>query len=175
MVCVCTKASLSARLTERQSLLISFPLRHSQFPICNYAHDDRYANRTFHSINLLETQILGKGTRAIKAIYEPSQHIRMNIPTPNPQHTHLVALSQLLHLTHHRNKNQHRLSKWYISFGILRRQVARLLPVVPEYVIESQSRGKVKGKARERKERQERELQGLVKFIAEGVVPGCYL
>ncbi|KAA8563681.1 hypothetical protein EYC84_011702 [Monilinia fructicola] len=99
----------------------------------------------------------------------------MNIPTPNPQHTHLVALSQLLHLTHHRNKNQHRLSKWYISFGILRRQVARLLPVVPEYVIESQSRGKVKGKARERKERQERELQGLVKFIAEGVVPGCYL
>ncbi|KAB8291800.1 hypothetical protein EYC80_006592 [Monilinia laxa] len=99
----------------------------------------------------------------------------MNIPTPNPQHTHLVALTQLLHLTHHRNKNQHRLSKWYISFGTLRRQVARLLSVVPEYVIESQSRGKVKGKARERKEREERELQGLVKFIGEEVVPGCYL
>ncbi|RAL60881.1 hypothetical protein DID88_010206 [Monilinia fructigena] len=99
----------------------------------------------------------------------------MNIPTPNPQHTQLVALTQLLHLTHHRNKNQHRLSKWYISFGILRRQVARLLSVVPEYVIESQSRGKVKGKARERKEKEERELQGLVKFVGEEVVPGCYL
>ncbi|KAI9641558.1 RNase MRP subunit [Ciborinia camelliae] len=99
----------------------------------------------------------------------------MNIPTPNPQHTHLVALTQLLHLTHHRNKNQHRLSKWYISFGILRRQVARLLSIVPEFVIESQSRGKVKGKARERREREEKELQSLVRFIGGNVVPGCYL
>ncbi|QSZ37862.1 hypothetical protein DSL72_008962 [Monilinia vaccinii-corymbosi] len=99
----------------------------------------------------------------------------MNIPTPNPQHTHLVALTQLLHLTHHRNKNQHRLSKWYVAFGMLRRQVSRLSSVVPEYVIESQSRGKLKGKARERKEREERELQSLVRFLGEEVVPGCYL
>ncbi|ESZ94513.1 hypothetical protein SBOR_5093 [Sclerotinia borealis F-4128] len=99
----------------------------------------------------------------------------MNIPTLNPQHTHLVALTQLLHLTHHRNKNQHRLSKWYISFGILRRQVARLLSVVPEFVIASQSRGKVKGKAREKRDREERVVQDLVRLIGERVVPGCYL
>lgn len=46
--------------------------------------------------------------------------------------------------------------------------------MVPEHVIES-SRGKVKGKARERKERTERELQSLVKFMQEDVVPRCYL
>ncbi|KAF7897986.1 uncharacterized protein EAF01_008952 [Botrytis porri] len=98
----------------------------------------------------------------------------MNILTPNPHHASLLSLTQLLHLTHHRNKNQHRLSKWYISFGIFRRQVSRLLSIIPEHVMES-SRGKVKGKARERKEREERELQRLVRFIQEEVVPGCYL
>ncbi|ATZ58792.1 hypothetical protein BCIN_16g04770 [Botrytis cinerea B05.10] len=98
----------------------------------------------------------------------------MNTLTPNPHHASLLSLTHLLHLTHHRNKNQHRLSKWYISFGILRRQVSRLLSIIPEHVMES-SRGKVKGKARERKEREERELQSLVKFIQEDVVPGCYL
>ncbi|KAF7935410.1 uncharacterized protein EAE97_008317 [Botrytis byssoidea] len=98
----------------------------------------------------------------------------MNTLTPNPHHASLLSLTHLLHLTHHRNKNQHRLSKWYISFGILRRQVSRLLSIIPEHVMES-SRGKVKGKARERKEREERELQSLVRFIQEDVVPGCYL
>ncbi|KAF5871106.1 uncharacterized protein Bfra_007619 [Botrytis fragariae] len=98
----------------------------------------------------------------------------MNTLTPNPHHASLLSLTHLLHLTHHRNKNQHRLSKWYISFGILRRQVSRLLSIIPEHVMES-SRGKVKGKARERKEKEERELQSLVKFIQEDVVPGCYL
>ncbi|KAF7886704.1 uncharacterized protein EAF02_003351 [Botrytis sinoallii] len=98
----------------------------------------------------------------------------MNILTPNPHHASLLSLTHLLHLTHHRNKNQHRLSKWYISFGILRRQLSRLLSMIPEHVMES-SRGKVKGKARERKEREERELQSLVRFIQEDVVPVCYL
>ncbi|TGO09235.1 hypothetical protein BTUL_0174g00180 [Botrytis tulipae] len=98
----------------------------------------------------------------------------MNTLMPNPHHASLLSLTHLLHLTHHRNKNQHRLSKWYISFGILRRQVSRLLSIIPEHVMES-SRGKVKGKARERKEREERELQSLVKFVQEDVVPGCYL
>ncbi|KAF7865744.1 hypothetical protein EAF04_005909 [Stromatinia cepivora] len=102
----------------------------------------------------------------------------MNTPTPNPHHTTLLSLHHILHLTHHRNKNQHRLSKWYKSFNILRRQITRLLALVPEYVIES-SRGKakvkVKGKAKERGEREERELQGLLGFMRKDVVGGCYL
>ncbi|KAE9374371.1 hypothetical protein N431DRAFT_503242 [Stipitochalara longipes BDJ] len=46
------------------------------------------------------------------------------MPTPKES---LIATHQLLHLTHHRNKNQHRLSKWYKSFSILRRQIAKLI------------------------------------------------
>ncbi|KAJ8068429.1 hypothetical protein OCU04_003986 [Sclerotinia nivalis] len=102
----------------------------------------------------------------------------MNTPTPNPHHTTLLTLHQILHLTHHRNKNQHRLSKWYKSFNILRRQITRLLALVPEHVIESslgKAKVKVKGKAKERKEREEKELQGLVGFMREEVVGGCYL
>jgi len=38
----------------------------------------------------------------------------------------LHSISQILHLTHHRNKNQHRLAKWYKSFNLLRRHVSKL-------------------------------------------------
>lgn len=38
----------------------------------------------------------------------------------------LESLRQVLHLTHHRNKNQHRTLKWYKSFSQLRRQMAKL-------------------------------------------------
>jgi ribonuclease MRP protein subunit RMP1 len=98
-----------------------------------------------------------------------------SLPLPNPTHTSLHSLYQILHLTHHRNKNQHRLAKWYISFGILRRQVSRLLALVPEYTLESQSRGKAKGKTRERERKREEDIQVAVKFMLARVVSECYL
>jgi len=45
---------------------------------------------------------------------------------PNPREE-LTSIHQILHLTHHRNKNQHRLSKWYKSFSQLRRHVSKLI------------------------------------------------
>lgn len=39
----------------------------------------------------------------------------------------LTDLSTLLHLLHHRNKNQHRLASWYRHFGTFRRHLSRLL------------------------------------------------
>ncbi|KHJ34811.1 putative ribonuclease mrp protein subunit rmp1 [Erysiphe necator] len=39
----------------------------------------------------------------------------------------LQNISQLLHLAHHRNKNQHRVSRWYKYFGQLRRQISKLI------------------------------------------------
>ncbi|PQE13929.1 ribonuclease mrp subunit rmp1 protein [Rutstroemia sp. NJR-2017a BBW] len=98
-----------------------------------------------------------------------------SLPFPNPTHTSLHSLSQILHLTHHRNKNQHRLAKWYISFGILRRQVSRLLALVPEHILESKSRGKAKGKTRERERKREEDIQVAVRFMLARVVSGCYL
>lgn len=54
--------------------------------------------------------------------------------TPSPSYTQkeLLSLSHLLHLIHHHNKNQHRLSKWYKSLSTFRRQVSNLLVEVQE-------------------------------------------
>jgi ribonuclease MRP protein subunit RMP1 len=40
----------------------------------------------------------------------------------------LTSTSQVLHLTHHRNKNQHRLAKWYKYLSQLRRNINKLIP-----------------------------------------------
>jgi len=39
----------------------------------------------------------------------------------------LEADARILHLTYHRNKNQHRLTKWWNWLSMLRRCVAKLL------------------------------------------------
>jgi ribonuclease MRP protein subunit RMP1 len=46
------------------------------------------------------------------------------MPTPTEE---LTAISHLLHLSFHRNKNQHRLTKWWSSLSQLRRQVQKLI------------------------------------------------
>lgn len=48
--------------------------------------------------------------------------------TPSPEEVaQLTHLSSLLHLLHHRNKNQHRRSIWYRHFSLFRRHLAALL------------------------------------------------
>ncbi|CZT06090.1 uncharacterized protein RCO7_05134 [Rhynchosporium graminicola] len=54
----------------------------------------------------------------------------MASPRPDAPLQELTSISQLLHLTHHRNKNQHRLAKWWKAFSVLRRQVGRLVAEV---------------------------------------------
>lgn len=54
--------------------------------------------------------------------------------TSNPSYAQkeLFALTQLLHLINHHNKNQHRLSKWYKSLSTFRRQTVKLVVEVQE-------------------------------------------
>ncbi|PBP20535.1 putative ribonuclease mrp protein subunit rmp1 [Diplocarpon rosae] len=98
----------------------------------------------------------------------------------------LQELSQLLHLTHHRNKNQHRLAKWYKPFSQLRRQLLKLIAEaevletalkfstssVPAKIEErEQARGKEKGKYVKAAE----ETVGMrVRFLEEMIVPKCF-
>ncbi|KUJ20163.1 uncharacterized protein LY89DRAFT_716595 [Mollisia scopiformis] len=42
----------------------------------------------------------------------------------------LTSITQILQLTHHRNKNQHRLAKWWKPFSVLRRNISELLAEV---------------------------------------------
>lgn len=44
----------------------------------------------------------------------------------------LHSLDLILHLAHHRNRNQHRLSTWYKAFSTFRHQIAKLLAEVTE-------------------------------------------
>ncbi|GAB7347728.1 hypothetical protein MBLNU459_g5281t1 [Dothideomycetes sp. NU459] len=50
------------------------------------------------------------------------------IPPLSPKHlADLQTLSSILHLVHHRNRNQHRRSPWYRPFSLFRRHLATLL------------------------------------------------
>lgn len=58
----------------------------------------------------------------------PKQHPIL-LP-PNLTLEKLVPVQQLLHLTVHRNKNQHRITKWWGNLQLLRRNVKRLIEML---------------------------------------------
>ncbi|XMA12413.1 hypothetical protein WAI453_005204 [Rhynchosporium graminicola] len=115
----------------------------------------------------------------------------MASPRPDAPLQELTSISQLLHLTHHRNKNQHRLAKWWKAFSVLRRQVGRLVAEVEtlERAVKfssgaslgEKSRKKGRGKQLEKEEGSKyvtgaREaVEERVGFMKEWVVPKCYL
>ena len=95
---------------------------------------------------------------------------------PSPKET-LISVQQLLHLTHHRNKNQHRLSKWYKAFSILRHQIVKLIAELEtletaELYSSKGKKGEVESRyvtgAREKVEKRE-------KFLRAWVLEDCYL
>jgi ribonuclease MRP protein subunit RMP1 len=94
------------------------------------------------------------------------------MPTPKE----LLSLHQLLHLTHHRNKNQHRLSKWYKPFSILRRQISKLiseletLETAELYACKGEKGGENKYVMAAREKAEAR-----VKFLREWVLEDCFL
>jgi ribonuclease MRP protein subunit RMP1 len=101
------------------------------------------------------------------------------MPTPKES---LLSIHQILHLTHHRNKNQHRLSKWYKPFSQLRRQVAKLVSELEALEIAetySSSGGKGK-KGRGEGENKyviaaHEKVEARVRFLGEWVLGECFL
>ncbi|KFY74405.1 hypothetical protein V499_05563 [Pseudogymnoascus sp. VKM F-103] len=73
----------------------------------------------------------------------------------------LLPIQHLLHLTAHRNKNQHRIAKWWASFSILRRQLGKLITALEDP--DAAFRAK------------KIEIETRVVFLREEVVPRCYL
>ncbi|OBT89839.1 hypothetical protein VE02_00866 [Pseudogymnoascus sp. 03VT05] len=72
-----------------------------------------------------------------------------------------LPIQHLLHLTAYRNKNQHRIAKWWASFSILRRQLGKLITALenPDAAFRAK---KI-------------EIEKRVVFLREEVVPRCYL
>jgi ribonuclease MRP protein subunit RMP1 len=88
---------------------------------------------------------------------------------PSP-HEELQSISQILHLTHHRNKNQHRLAKWWRAFSMLRRNISKLsteLDTNIQYTALS---------AKSKKTIESREIvERRVEFLEDHLVPRAYL
>ncbi|KAF8457167.1 hypothetical protein BGX38DRAFT_1046140, partial [Terfezia claveryi] len=78
----------------------------------------------------------------------------------------LMQESNLLHLIFHRNKNQHRLSKWWKDLSLLRSNVRKLI-VELESVGELQA-GKPAAPARER-------VDSRLRIMRRGVIPRAWV
>jgi ribonuclease MRP protein subunit RMP1 len=89
----------------------------------------------------------------------------------------LISIQQLLQLAHHRNKNQHRLSKWYKAFSILRRQIAKLVAELE--TLETAELYSSKRKTDEKESKYVTAARGKaekrVRFLREWVLEDCYL
>jgi ribonuclease MRP protein subunit RMP1 len=89
----------------------------------------------------------------------------------------LISAQQLLHLTHHRNKNQHRLSKWYKAFSILRRQITKLIAELE--TLETAELYSSKRKTNEKESKYvtaaTEKVEKRVRFLKEWVLEDCYL
>lgn len=80
---------------------------------------------------------------------------------PHATPTTLLPIAQLLHLIIFRNKNQHRITKWWGSLTLLHRNLKRLIEA-----LESPEAGFRKNREATLK---------LVTFLKEQIVPRCYL
>lgn len=95
---------------------------------------------------------------------------RNNRTMPLSPKDELQNLVALLTLFHHRNKNQHRLAKWYKSLTILHRQTPELLSCLTNYysALELSAKSRYTVEAREK-------LVERVDFLGKWVLGKCYL
>ncbi|KAI6714286.1 hypothetical protein PZA11_002728 [Diplocarpon coronariae] len=112
--------------------------------------------------------------------------ISSEVPPDSSLAPELQRISHLLHLTHHRNKNQHRLAKWYKPFSQLRRQLVKLIIEVEaletalkfstsSVSAEIEGRAKERGKEKGKYVKAARDAVGIrVRFLRELVVPKCF-
>lgn len=83
--------------------------------------------------------------------------------TPTTLIQNLNTLYSTIHLFHHRNKNQHRLSKWYFHFSQFHRQVQKLAKEIEAY----DAARKLSSKSRFTREAEKR-LQSRIRLLAGG-------
>ncbi|RDW70316.1 hypothetical protein BP5796_08713 [Coleophoma crateriformis] len=97
--------------------------------------------------------------------------------------TELASLSNLLCLSHHRNKNQHRLSRWWAQFSQLRRCISKLeteiqlephslLPPGDQQALLERGKGK---KQKPGKAKRESRVRRRVEFMQDFLIPKCFV
>ncbi|KAL3425652.1 hypothetical protein PVAG01_02443 [Phlyctema vagabunda] len=90
--------------------------------------------------------------------------------------TELETISNLLHLAHHRNKNQHRLSKWWGTFSQLRRQLSKLcLEIDASPYHQQTTKSKSKSKNQKMLEERKSRVEQRAEFLLDILLERCYL
>jgi len=84
----------------------------------------------------------------------------------------LTSISLILLSTAHRNKNQHRLLKWWKQLSILRRNVDKLIRDIEK--LERDEKFAAGGKSKWVVASREA-VEARVEFVLRWVVPKCYL
>ncbi|KAB5570338.1 hypothetical protein GE09DRAFT_704328 [Coniochaeta sp. 2T2.1] len=111
-----------------------------------------------------------------------------SLPPPSSPHQRalesLAAAVGILDLFAHRNKNQHRLSKWWAPFDMLRRNARKVIPDV-EACIESQTKiaaleakkkkTATREKAKEKDDELRKKMQLRARWLGDEIVPRAYL
>ncbi|TAQ83712.1 hypothetical protein B7494_g7963 [Chlorociboria aeruginascens] len=91
----------------------------------------------------------------------------------------LKSLSQILQLFHHRNKNQHRVARWWHPFSELRRCVAKLVVELGQSLEGAEREGGKKGMGKEGEEEEEEVvvvvMMQRVKFLEDFLIERCFL
>jgi len=89
------------------------------------------------------------------------------MPTPLEE---LSSISQILSAAAHRNKNQHRLAKWWKPFSVLRRNLYKLISELETLSANEERLGETKKTTASREV-----VERRAEFMVEWVVPKCYL
>jgi ribonuclease MRP protein subunit RMP1 len=81
-----------------------------------------------------------------------------------------TSITLVLSATNHRNKNQHRLAKWWKAFSVLRRNTLKLVSELEILSANEERLGENKKTIASREVVEKR-----AGFLVEWVVPKCYL
>lgn len=95
----------------------------------------------------------------------------MALPPSQPPLPELESILSMLSAFAHRNKNQHRLSKWWKSFSQLRRQISSLISELRA----SQGEEKKYGARNKKAVAARQVVEGRTRFIAMVLMPRVYL
>lgn len=94
----------------------------------------------------------------------------------------LGPAQEILDLFNHRNKNQHRLSKWWKQFDMLRRGIRKLIAVLEDF-LEAEARTVVRRKKTKKNSSAQKEpfaveptrMEVRARYVLEQLVPGAFV
>ncbi|KAK4193622.1 hypothetical protein QBC35DRAFT_536898 [Podospora australis] len=115
---------------------------------------------------------------------EPEPETILTTPILTSAIESLSPVHEILCRFHHRNKNQHRIAKWWAQADMLRRHTGKFIFCLENALEEAErlerigslmKRKKKKTEKRKREEEEEEEIKKRAGYLRWGLGPGCFL